>query len=364
MKKILFITISLIFLFSCNWRKENKPFHFYVVTDVHMTKSSPAYTSLCFKDKILPDIKNDTAGLGKFLVITGDLDPFFRTKESVEEVMGKDFRYYPVLGNHDVGMTNNKFKLYPSANWGNTFDIVKYNKNRLKNIVNWGPEYRTPALDSLVYVDSLGQKYISTYDSLDVIGSKYTTYSFDEGNSHFVVLDIYSGLEFPEANHSGRIFTKMYNWLEKDLSETKKENIFVFAHQPFWETGGEDTTVLVNIDYKKHCTNIARSMGADSLAWFEKNYTSKVKSRKEFWDLLKRNNVIAYFCGHIHHYSVKKIDGVWEVNLQYGAWETEGKTRYGEIFIDKDKVDLIVKGYVEKPEGFKEIDRICLKDAE
>ncbi len=364
MKTTLGLLLGMMIIFSSCVEK-NEPFHFYVVTDVHMTKSSPTYTSLCFKDKILPDIKDDSAGPGKFLVITGDLDPFFRTKVSVEEVMGNNFRYYPVLGNHDVGMTNNKFKLYPSANWGNTFDIVKYNKNKLKNIVNWGQEYRTPALDSLVYVDSLGQKYISTYDSLDVIGSKYTTYSFDEGNSHFVVLDIYSGLEFFESKHSGRISTTMYNWLEKDLSETKKENIFIFAHQPFWETGGEDTTVLVNIDYKRHCSLMAKSIGgADSLAWFEKNYTSKVKSRKEFWDLLKRNNVIAYFCGHIHHYSVKKIDGIWEINLQYGAWETEGKTRYGEVFIDKDKVDLIVKGFVEKPEEFKEIDRIRLKDAE
>ncbi len=361
MKTILSLLLGMVIVLSSCVEK-NEPFHFYVVTDVHMTKSSPAYTSLCFKEKVLPSIKKDTAGLGKFVVITGDLDPFFRTKESVEEVMGKDFRYYPVLGNHDVGMTNNKFKLYPSANWGNTFDIVRYNKNTLKNIVNWGPEYRTPALDSLVYVDSLGQKHISTYDSLDVIGSKYTTYSFDEGNSHFVVLDIYSGLEFFGAKHSGRIFSKMYNWLEKDLSETKKENIFVFAHQPVWEAGGEDTMSLVNNDYKKHCSRIAKSMGADSLTWFEKNYNLKVKSRKEFWNLLKRNNVIAYFCGHIHHYSTKKIDGVWEINLEYGAWETEGKTRYGEIFVDKGKVDLVVKGYVEKTEEFKEIDKIRLKD--
>jgi hypothetical protein len=96
--------------------------------------------------------------------------------------------------------------------------------------------YHSPALDSVVFVDSVGNKFISTYDSLDVIGSKYTTYSFDEGNSHFVVLDPYSGLEYFSERHFGHIFKELYDWLAKDLSETPKENIFIFAHQPVCET--------------------------------------------------------------------------------------------------------------------------------
>jgi len=362
MKKLLtLLVIALSFFPACKQPEHDKPFCFYVVTDVHMGKQRPDYTNLCFKNDILQDMKKDSAGQGEFVVVTGDMDPFFRTRESVEEVMGKDFSFYPVLGNHDVGMTNNRYELYPDANWNNTFDIVKYNKSRLKNIVQWGPSYRTPALDSVVYVDSLGNKYISTYDSLDVIGSKYTSYSFDEGNSHFVVLDIYAGLEFFSERHCGRIFNELYNWLEKDLAETDKENIFVFAHQPVWETGGEDEKSLVNLAYKDFCVRNARSMGADSLAWFEENYTSKVKSKEEFWKLLKRNNVVAYFCGHTHHYSAKKFDGVWEINLEFGAWNIEGRTRYGKILVDKGNVDLLVKGYIEKTENFKVIDKIALK---
>jgi predicted phosphodiesterase len=365
MKNQFVITIYLIslVLVSYNKTEAQKPFHFYVVTDVHMTKQKPDYTNWCFRDDILKDIKKDSSGLGKFVVVTGDLDPFIRTKQSVEQVLGKDFRFYPVLGNHDVGYTNNRYGLFPEANWQNTFDIVKNNMTNLKNIVNYGPEYPTLALDNLTYQDSTtGKIYFSTYDSGDTIGSKYTTYSFDEGNSHFVVLDIYSGLEFFEEKHSGRIYNALYNWLEKDLSETKKENIFVFAHQPFWETGGEDKTVLVNVDYKEHYLNIAKTKGADSLKWFEEHYTSKIKSREDFWNLLSKNNVIAYFCGHTHHYSAKKYDGVWEINLEFGAWETEGRTRYGEIFVDKNKVDLLVKGYIEKTGGFKVIDKVALKE--
>ncbi len=362
MKKLLFITISFTFLLSCNWQKENEPYHFYVATDIHMTKQRPDYTSLCFKENILPDIKKDSTGLGKFIVVTGDMDPFFRTRESVEEVLGKDFRFYPVPGNHDVGMTNNQFKDYPDANWNNTFEMIKYNKDHLKKIANWGPVYRTPALDSLVFTDSLGHKHISTYDSADITGSKYTTYSFDEGNSHFIVLDLYSGLQNFEARHNARIFNEMYDWLTDDLEKNKKENVFVFSHQPVKNDTGETPHVLVNEAYKKSCLDLARTYGADSLSVFKSEFTDKIRTRDEFWNLLKKHKVIAYFCGHTHHYSAKKYDGVWEINLEFGAWNIEGRTRYGEVFIKDGKVDLLVKGYMEKTNNFKIIDRINLKN--
>jgi len=362
MKKIFtLLVISVLVLSSCTKQKKNEQFHFYVATDVHMTKSSEKYTNWCFRDKILQDIKKDSMGTGKFIVVTGDLDPFKNVRQSVEQVMGKNYRFYPVLGNHDVGYTNNKFEKYPDANWGNTFDIVKYNKSTLKNIVNWGPVYRTPALDSLTYTDSLGNTYLTTYDSLDIIGSKYTTYSFDQDNSHFVVLDIYSGLESFEEKHSGRVFKELYDWLEKDLSETEKENIFVFAHQPVWETMGEDTMSLVNNDYKAHCIRNARTMGADSTVWFKKNYTDRVVSRKKFWNLMKEHNVIAYFCGHIHHYSAKKIDGVWEINMEYGGWENPDHTRYGRVIVDDKKVNLDVMVFKNDPDRFELTEEIKLK---
>jgi hypothetical protein len=207
-----------------------------------------------------------------------------------------------------------------------------------------------------------GKIYISAYDSLEITGSEYTTYSFDEGNAHFVVLDFYAGLQYFEGRHNARIFNAMYGWLADDLARTDKENIFVFAHQPIKNDTGESPHVLVNEAYKKTCRELARKHGADSLALFRKAYTDKVKTRGSFWDLLKKHNVIAYFCGHTHHYSVKRYDGVWEINLEFGAWNIEGRTRYGEIFVDDGKVDLIVKGYIENPKGFKTIERIRLKN--
>ena len=364
MKKIfvaVFLTVNIFWF--CTWQEKEKPFCFYVATDVHMTKQNPDYTNLCFQKSILPNIKKDSSELGEFIIITGDMDPFFRARESIEKVLGKNYRFYPVIGNHDVGMTNNKYKEYPEANWCNTFDIVNYNKESLKNIVNWGPSYLTLSSDSIIYLDTItGKKYVSTYDSGNIVGSKYTTYSFDEGNSHFVVLDIYSGIKCFGARHYGRISNELFDWLEKDLAKTNKENIFVFAHQPMqYEPGGGKYHLLVNDAYKMLCKDSARSYDTDSLAWFNKEYTQKIKSKKEFWGLLKEHEVIAYFCGHSHHNSAKKYDGVWEINMETGAWNIEGRTRYAKILVDKKSVVLDIMGFKEDPARFELINKIKLK---
>ncbi len=352
--------LILVLLISCKQEKDES-FHFYVATDVHMIKQRNDYTNYCFRDQILKDIKNDTAGVGKFVVVTGDMDPFPRLVESVEQVMETNFRFYPVVGNHDVGYTNNDYKKFPNSNWSNTFDIVEYNKTKLKNIVNWGHEVSSPGLNNLVYVDSLsGKEYYSTYDSLNVTGSKYTTYSFDEGNSHFVVLDIYAGLQYFDTRHMGRITNQLYDWLAKDLAKTQKENIFIFAHQPVWEC--KNTHDAVNVSIENYFKNRSSEFGADSLSWFKKEFTSKIKTRKEFWNLLKEHHVVAYFCGHTHQYTANNIGGVWEINLEFGAWDIEGRTRYGKVTVDKNRVELLVKGFIAEPAHFTTIDRILLKE--
>jgi UDP-2,3-diacylglucosamine pyrophosphatase LpxH len=358
-KKFVFIILIVNVFWSCSCQKKDEPFSFYVVTDVHMTKQSQDYTNLCFQKNVLPDIKMDTSELGEFIFVTGDMDPFFKVKESIENVLGNNFRFYPVIGNHDVGMTNNKYMVYPEANWGNAFDIVMYNKSNIKNIVNWGPTYLTLPSDSLIYLDTItDKKYYSSYDKGNVIGSEYTTYSFDEGNSHFVVLDIYSGIKYLEARQYGRITNELYDWLANDLINTKKENIFIFAHQPIQYV---PVVGLVNDDYKKFCEDSARTYGIDSLVWFDKEYTQKIKSRKEFWDLLNEHKVIAYFCGHSHKNSIKKYDRVWEINMETGAWYIEGRTRYAKILVDDKNVMLEVMGFKAGNVKFEMINKVKLK---
>lgn len=57
-------------------------------------------------------------------------------------------------------------------------------------------------------------------------------YSFDYGNSHFVVLDS------DVVGEASRITGAQLEWLRKDLGDSKAANKFVFVHQPLYPVDG------------------------------------------------------------------------------------------------------------------------------
>lgn len=102
-------------------------------------------------------------------------------------------------------------------------------------------------------------------------------YSFNFENSHFIFLNS----EKPEEH----IINKTQrNWLEKDLSSNKKENTFVFFHEPAYPVGSK----------------IGEGLDAEK------------KDRDALWEILKKYKVTAVFNGHEHIYSRRNIDGVYQ----------------------------------------------------
>src|SRR3990170_4017223 len=58
-------------------------------------------------------------------------------------------------------------------------------------------------------------------------GGVETTYSFDYGNSHFIVLnEYYNGSS--DTGTDGDVVDALYNWLVADLNATDRSHIFVF----------------------------------------------------------------------------------------------------------------------------------------
>lgn len=106
-------------------------------------------------------------------------------------------------------------------------------------------------------------------------GFSELTYSFDVGNSHFVVLTS----EKPKTNVVNDV---QRAWLEQDLKANKKTNTFVFLHEPAFQ------------------------MSQDS----EDALDAKPGERDQFWNVLKRHNVTAVFNGHLHMVAGKKQDGI------------------------------------------------------
>jgi len=191
-------------------------------------------------------------GAGSFMISPGDLDvhPPSAVREMIDKVIGKDYPWYPVLGNHDPES--------PS-----TMEYLREYSKAVPNVVNRGPE-----------------------------GCEETTYSFDYGDAHFVVLNLYfDGVR--DWGLKGEIVPELMAWLEADLAANTKKHIFVFGHEPLIPMPDMDNGRL-------------RHQG-DSL-------DENPENAFEFHQLLLRHGVDAYFCGHTHGTSYAKINGLWQLD--------------------------------------------------
>jgi len=202
------------------------------------------------------------AGPGAFLVSPGDLNqdgtnPASIVYDTVEAEIGPGFPFFPGVGNHELDAIN-----LPTLQWIRGFD-----KGGPGFPVNPGPP-----------------------------GGEQTTYSWDHGHAHFVMLnecfDGASDAGAPEGNWN----TALGEWLEADLTATAQPLIFVFGHFPAWPQRDRDTGQL------NHATD------TDFNAYDGGVY------RDALWDVLTRHDVTAYGCGHSHTTSVVDLQSVWQLD--------------------------------------------------
>lgn len=227
-------------------------FSFAVTTDMSIV-SAPEYINYPnFFAALLGYLKQ--SGPGDFMVSPGDIIPAEGTDWTIDQVLGEDYLWFPLPGNHDFDKPELSF-----------LQNYNYDPNgpAEPNIGNQGPD-----------------------------SCPHTTYSFDYQNSHFVALNVYCTEDSPWGI-DGSITDTLYNWLEADLGATEKTHIFVFGHEPAFPQPD------VQSGYINHMY--------ESLDQYP-------EARDRFWALLQKYNVRAYFCGHTHNYSAIQIDGVWQIN--------------------------------------------------
>jgi Icc-related predicted phosphoesterase len=273
-------------------------------------------TNADFAKFTCPAILANPNGPGAFMVNTGDFDVFNRVNSAINEQLikplkaqGKNYYWYPVPGNHDLYNTSNdpKFRT-EEPEQTQTRALIQYNKNNLKHIVNWGPDFE------------------SKLPGYENNGSKYTNYSFDYGNCHFVVLDLfYSNAVGPRG--CGNFHEVTEQWLENDLKANKKPNIIIFGHHPAityqFKYSGEEVP-------EKHLMNFRRA---------------------QLWDMLKKYKVNAYLCGHTHKYGVVVKDGITQITNGKSGLKSEAS--YVMIFVDGDKITY--KSYLYRSGAWQEL---------
>ena len=192
------------------------------------------------------------AGRGAFMISPGDLDvdPPSAVREMVSTVLGEDYPWYPVLGNHDPES--------PSS-----MKYLRDYSRTVPNVVNRGPE-----------------------------GCEETTYSFDWANAHFVVLNQYfDGVK--DWGLEGDVVPELLDWLEADLAANTKDHVFVFGHEPLMAMPDMDNGRI-------------RHQG-DSLDEHPENAF-------RFHQLLLKHGVAAYICGHTHNASYANLNGLWQLD--------------------------------------------------
>lgn len=210
-----------------------------------------------------------------FMISVGDVSLASDTHWTVQQVLGADYLWYPIVGNHD---------LYA---WDMNFIRGYYadpDGNAHLNIVNTGPP-----------------------------DCEETTLSFDHHNAHFVLLNVYCDTS-SDIRTDGAIVDALYYWLREDLEATDKEHIFVLGHEPAYIHPDADTGLM-------------RHLG-ESLDKYP-------ITRDRFWNLLKEFGVTAYITGHTHAFSVVDIDGVWQINTGHamGARTQATPSTYVVIYV-------------------------------
>lgn len=215
-----------------------------------------------------------SGGAGEFMISPGDIDPPWKVYDAIQLYIGKNYVWYPVVGNHD------------KASWSYMSWLRTNNAGgvSLPNIVNAGPP-----------------------------DCEETTYSFDYGDAHFVVLnEYYNGIS--DRGTDGDVVDALYSWLIDDLSTNTKPVIFVFGHEPAFPRPDEENGRM------RHA--------GDSL-------NAYLSNRDRFWNALVNYGVTAYFCGHTHNYSAVEIDGVWQIDAGHarGTADTGARSTFIMLYV-------------------------------
>jgi hypothetical protein len=200
-------------------------------------------------------------GPGSFLISPGDFDPPAANRAIIDRYLGRDFLWYVIVGNHEVESAA---------------------------VMPWVHEWMATDIPHLV--------------RRGLPGTKLTIYSWDFGDSHFVAIDSYpwakagvpGSKDKEKAGNKGQVdlTDATFAWIDDDLKSSHQRFLWVIGHQPIQSMPDMDS-------------GRTRHEG-DSVSY-------DAARAERFVDILKRNHVRAYICGHTHDTSVVKLkSGIWQ----------------------------------------------------
>lgn len=125
-----------------------------------------------------------------------------------------------------------------------------------------------------------------------------TTYSFNYGDAHFIMLNQFYATDTAMDGHDNGsptacVYDQWYDWLVEDLAQNTKPLIFIFGHEPAFPRGSN------------HCGD---SLDEDACPGNYLTWNNPARPQREkFWQLLNSYNVVSHFVGHEHLASARVI---------------------------------------------------------
>ena len=271
--RLRIIAIFVIGLTSCTpiWNVSEPGLEFIVAADWRY-KATEAYRTPEHFLGALQAIKR--VGQGDFMISPGDLEPVSASHELIIQELGEDYPWYPVIGNHE---------LEDSGSVSYLRDLNKGGSS-LPNVVRKGP-----------------------------VGSEETTYSFDWGDCHFVVINVYFDGQSDVGGHEdGSIVPEMLAWLEEDLAANRQKFTFVIGHAPLMAMPDMDNGRI------RHQGEV---LDRDTDQMFS------------LYSMLVKYGVDAYFCGDTHNCSLTKMNDLWQIDVGHarGLEELFPKNIYRDV---------------------------------
>ena len=281
---------------GCQHSSDTPVFSFDVAADMRAYSDSQHQTPDYFKGVCLAILQT---GKGAFMVSPGDIDPPSSVYDTINAVLGPDYPWYTVIGNHEMETPKD-------MQW-----LRQYWREKLADHVSAGPE-----------------------------GSKETTYSFDYKNAHFIVVnEYYDGKS--DTGTDGDVSDALYEWVKNDLAKTSKPFIFVAGHEPFIS--------IPDVENGRQ-----RHQG-DSLDEHPEN-------SHRFMKLLRQHHVTAYINGHTHSFSYAKINGVWQIDAGHARGIGDKKTRstFLKVYVGTDSCWIEAYRLDSKKKMYLKTDTIVL----
>jgi hypothetical protein len=145
------------------------------------------------------------------------------------------------------------------------------------------------------------------YDDTYAWTGRYTTYSFDYRNAHFVVLNQYLGSRADASRHPLACpWPDLVDWLSDDLAANTQPITFLFGHEPafVYESGNN------------HCgDSLDDGACPGNRAPEPDRWKAYRPARDAFWQLLRDYEVVAHFDGHIHEGSARAVRGIEDFDM-------------------------------------------------